>query len=128
MSNEIVTYAFQAAATSGDDLTQQLQDSPRSVVFRITGNGSVKAGAVTIERFVQDSPLQNVPLTSNQSVWTAITTITVPANVTTEYVAGTVSGTFRARISTPVSGGTVTVTAVRPEEQRGSSFRRSPGA
>jgi hypothetical protein len=34
-------------------------------------------------------------------------------------------GTFRARISTPVTGGTVTVLAVRPEEQRGWSRRPS---
>jgi len=43
----------------------------------------------------------------------------VPANTTTEWFAGSVSAMFRARISTPVTGGTVTVLAVRPEEQRG---------
>ena len=58
-------------------------------------------------------------------VWTALTTIAVPANATTEYRVGSVSGTFRARISTPVTGGTVTVLAVRPEEQRGWSRRPS---
>lgn len=124
MSTELVTYAFQVAATSGDGLTQQLQDAPRPVVFRITGNGSVKQGVVTIERCIQDSSLQTPVLQSNQSVWTAVTTITVPADATTEYLAGSVSGTFRARISTPIAGGTVTVTAVRPEEQKGSSLRR----
>jgi hypothetical protein len=35
----------------------------------------------------------------------------------TEYFAGSVSGTLRARIITPVSGGTVTVLAIRPEQQ-----------
>jgi hypothetical protein len=35
------------------------------------------------------------------------------------YFAGIVWGTLRARISTPVASGTVTVLAVRPEEQRG---------
>jgi hypothetical protein len=50
-------------------------------------------------------------------VWTTLTTIAVPANKTTEWVAaGSVSGTFRARISTPVTDRTVTVVAVRPEE------------
>jgi hypothetical protein len=57
-------------------------------------------------------------------VWTTLTMIPVPANKTTEWVAaGSVSGTFRARISTPVTGGTVTVTAVRPEDQKGWSRR-----
>jgi hypothetical protein len=51
-------------------------------------------------------------------VWTALTTIAVPANATTEYRVGSVSGTFRARISTTVTGGTVTVLGIRPEEQR----------
>ena len=51
-------------------------------------------------------------------VWTALTTIAVPANATTEWFAGSVSGRLRARIRTPVTGGTVTVTAVWPEEQK----------
>jgi hypothetical protein len=54
-----------------------------------------------------------------------MTTIAVPANATTEYFAGIVWRTLRARISTPVTGGTVTVVAVRPEEQRGFSHRPS---
>jgi hypothetical protein len=59
-------------------------------------------------------------------VWTALTSIAVPANATTEYFAGSVSGTFSARISTPVTGGTVTVLGIRPEEQKGWSRRPSP--
>ena len=51
--------------------------------------------------------------------------IAVPANATAEYRAGLVSGTFRARISTPVTGGTVTVLAIRPEEQPGIPLRLS---
>jgi len=58
-------------------------------------------------------------------VWTALTTIAVPAKATAEYRAGLVSGTFRARISTPVTGGTVTVLAIRPEGQRGIPLRPS---
>jgi hypothetical protein len=54
-------------------------------------------------------------------VWTTLTTIPVPANKEVEYFADSVSGTFRARISTPVTGGSVTVLAVRPEEQKGWS-------
>ena len=60
-------------------------------------------------------------------LWTALTTIAVPANATTEWFAGSVSGTFRARISTPVTGGTVTVLAIRPEEQKGWSRRVHAG-
>jgi hypothetical protein len=49
MSTENVTYAFQVAATTGVGLTQFLSE-PRFTTFRITGNGSVSAGQVTIER------------------------------------------------------------------------------
>jgi hypothetical protein len=51
-------------------------------------------------------------------IYATLTTIAVPANATTEYRVGSVSGTFRARISTTVTGGTVTVLAIRPEEQK----------
>jgi hypothetical protein len=65
------------------------------------------------------------PLVSGSpTIWNALSTITVPANATTEYFAGQVSGTLRAQISTPVTGGTVTVLAVRPENQKGWSRRR----
>jgi hypothetical protein len=58
-------------------------------------------------------------------VWEALTTIAVPPNATTDYFAGIQFGTLRARISTPVSGGTVTVLGVRPEPQRGWSRRQT---
>ena len=61
-------------------------------------------------------------------VWTLLTAIPVPANTEVEYFAGSVSGTFRARISTTVTGGTVTVLAVRPQEQKGWSRRPSCAA
>jgi hypothetical protein len=66
---------------------------------------------------------QNALAVLADAAWTALTTITVPANATTEYFAGSVSGTFQARISTPVTGGTVTVLAIRPEGQQGWSRR-----
>ena len=56
-------------------------------------------------------------------VGTLLTAIPVPANTEVEYFAGSVSGTFRARISTTVTGGTVTVLAVRRQEQKGWSRR-----
>jgi hypothetical protein len=119
-----VTTALQVNATSGDGFNLSLPD-PRLVTFRVTGNGSVSGGAVTIECCPQAATAAALLLLpASQLTWTALTTIAVPANATTEYVAGSVSGTFRARVSTPISGGTVTVTAVRPEEQRGSSLPR----
>jgi hypothetical protein len=47
MSTENVTYAFQVAATTGAGVNQFFLE-PRFCTFRITGNGSVSAGAVTI--------------------------------------------------------------------------------
>jgi hypothetical protein len=122
---ENVTTALQVNATSGDGFNLSLPEA-KLVTFRIIGNGSINGGAVTIECCPATAAL---PLPAGQaaSAWTALTTISVPANATTEYVPGSVAGTFRARISTPIIGGTVTVTAVRPEEQHGSSLlRQSP--
>jgi hypothetical protein len=42
-----VTMAFQTAAITGEGSTQFLPD-PRYVTFRVTGNGPVSAGAVTL--------------------------------------------------------------------------------
>jgi hypothetical protein len=127
MSTENTTYAFQNAATTGVGLTQFWLESVFAT-FRITGNGSVSAGQVTIECCPQTTPMPDSPTSGTGPTWTALTTIPVPSNATTEYFAGSVSGTFRARISTPVTGGTVTVLAIRPEEQKGSSRRPSPVA
>jgi hypothetical protein len=125
---ENVTTALQVNATTGNGQTLVLPE-PRLVTFRITGNGSVTAGAITIECCPKVMALGQTDKgkgSEDAMVWTALTTITVPGNKEVEYiVAGSVSGTFRARISTPVSGGTVTVLAVRPEEQRGWSRRPS---
>jgi hypothetical protein len=120
-----VTTALQVNATSGDGFNLSLPD-PRLVTFRITGNGSVSGGVVILECCPSAATAALLLLlpASQPATWTAITTIAVPANDTTEYSAGSVSGIFRARISTPVTGGTVTVLAIRPEEQRGPSLPR----
>ena len=114
-----VTMAFQNAATTGEGLTQFLPE-PRTVRFRVTGNGSVSAGAVTIECCPSMTP---TPLpgsgAGSGTAWTSLATITVPANATTEYRADSVVGSVRARISTPITGGTVTVIGVRQEDQQG---------
>jgi hypothetical protein len=124
MSTENVTYAFQNAATTGVGVTQFFLE-PTFTTFRITANGSVSAGQVIIECCPQKTPMTDSPTSGTGTTWTALTTITVPANSALEYFAGSVSGTFRARISTPVTGGTVTVLAIRPEEQKGWSRRPS---
>ena len=119
-----VTMAFQNAATTGEGLTQFLPE-PRTVRFRVTGNGSVSAGAVTIECCPGNAPMTPTGSSSLGATWTALTTITVPANATTEYRANSVVGSVRARISTPITGGTVTAIGVRQEDQQGWSRRRS---
>jgi hypothetical protein len=79
-----------------------------------------------IECCPQKTPMIPGASSAGGIVWTTLTTVAVPANATTEWFAGSVSGMFRARISTPVTGGTVTVLGVRPEERRGWSRRPSP--
>jgi hypothetical protein len=56
MSFENTTYAFQVAATNGVGLTQFWSES-RFTTFSITGNGSVSAGAVTIECCPGNKPM-----------------------------------------------------------------------
>ena len=121
MSIENVTTALQAFATTGNGVTTLVLPEPRLVTFKITGNGSVTGGPITIECCPLNRPIAPDSGSAGATVWTALTTIAVPANKTTEWFAGSVSGTFRARISTPVTGGTVTVLAVRPEDQKGGS-------
>jgi hypothetical protein len=84
MSTENTTYAFQNAATTGEGLTQFFSE-PRFTAFRKTGNGSVSAGAVTIECCPGNSPMTDVPSLGFAPAWTAFTTIAVPANSTVEY-------------------------------------------
>jgi hypothetical protein len=124
MSIENVTTALQAFVSTGSGLTLTLRDA-RFVTFKIQGNGPVTAGQVTIECCPQATPIAPGSGSGGAMIYTALTTIAVPPNATAEYRAGLVSGTFRARISTPVTGGTATVTAIRPEEQRGFSRRLS---
>jgi hypothetical protein len=97
MSFENTTYAFQNAATTGVGVNQFFPE-PRFTTFRIIGNGSVSAGAVTIECCPGSAPMTATPLLSGSpTIWSALSTITVPANTTTEYRAGSVSGTPTAR-------------------------------
>jgi hypothetical protein len=74
MSTENVTYAFQVAATNGVGLTQFFSE-PRFTTFRITGNGSVSAGAVAIECCLGNTPMTDVPSLGFAPAWTALTTV-----------------------------------------------------
>jgi hypothetical protein len=89
---------------------------PRRVRFLIRGEGSVSAGAVTIE-CCQES-------TKAGKFWMELATIPVPADSgLAQYYTEEASGLFRARISRPVSNGTVTVT---PLVSRGRPDRPGP--
>jgi hypothetical protein len=121
---EDVTTALQAFASTGNGFTLTLRDA-RFLTFKVQGNGNVTAGVVTLECCPQNTPIAPGSGSAGAMVWTALTTIAVPANATTEHRVGSVSGTFRARLSTTVTGGTVTVLGIRPEEQPGIPLRPS---
>jgi len=77
------------------------------VRFIIRCKGTPIGGKITFEC----CPMDTVPKVSSGIVWRAMKTVPVPTDigVVTGYYAGEVSGMFRARISTPVTGGTITV-------------------
>ena len=74
---ENVTTALQVAATSGNGQTLVLPE-PRFTTFRITGNGSVSAAAVSIECCPGSGPMIPGASSAGGMVWTVLTTITVP--------------------------------------------------
>src|SRR6266480_7066093 len=121
-----VTMAFQNAASTGEGLTQFLAN-PRSVLFSITGNGSVTGGVVTIECCPSMTAIPSPPGSGSGAgsgtTWTSLATITVSANATTEYRANSVVGSVRARISTSRARGRGTVLGIRQEDQQGWSRR-----
>jgi hypothetical protein len=51
-----VTTALQVNATTGNGVTTLVLPEPRLVTFKITGNGPVSAGAVTLECCPQAAP------------------------------------------------------------------------
>lgn len=98
MSFENTTYALQVNATSGNGFSVFFSEA-NFVTFRITGDGTVTAGTVTIEQKVPGKMTDPVGQT-DVGTWTALTTIAIPSNATTDYFAGIQFGTLRARIST----------------------------
>ena len=93
---------LQDKATTGAGKKLVLPE-PRGVRFLIRGEGPVSAGAVTIECCPES--------TKAGKFWMELATIPVPAdNGLAQYYTEEASGLLRARISRPVSNGTVTVT------------------
>jgi hypothetical protein len=98
---------LQNDATSGAGRTLTVPDPTRIVRFLIRSKGPATGGEITFEC----CPMDTVPKVSSGIVWRAMKTVPVPTDlgVVTGYYAGEASGMFRARISTPVTGGTITV-------------------
>jgi hypothetical protein len=93
---------LQDRATTGAGKSLVLPE-PRRIRFLIRGEGPVLAGAVTIECCPES--------TKAGKFWMELATIPVPADDgLAQYYTEEASGLFRARISRPVSNGTVTVT------------------
>src|SRR5262245_44313887 len=93
---------LQERATTGAGKSLVLPE-PRRVRFLIRGEGRVSAGAVTIECCPESTRVGKF--------WMELATIPVPADSgLAQYYTEEASGLFRARISRPVSNGTVTVT------------------
>jgi hypothetical protein len=98
---------LQDAATSGAGRMLTVPDPARNVYFIIRSLAPASGGEVTFEC----CPMDAVPKLSSGFVWREMKTVPVPTetSVVAQYGAGSVSGMFRARISTPVTGGTITV-------------------
>jgi hypothetical protein len=98
---------LQSDATSGAGRTLTVPEPARMVQFLIRVQGTPRGGEITFEC----CPMDAVPTVSSGIAWRAMKTVPVPHDIfsPTQYYAGKASGMFRARISTPVSGGTVSV-------------------
>jgi hypothetical protein len=98
---------LQNDATSGAGRTLTVPEPARMVRFIIRSKGTPMGSEITFECCPMDTGIK----VSSTVVWRAMKTVPVPTDigVVTGYYAGETSGMFRARISTPVMGGTVTV-------------------
>jgi hypothetical protein len=98
---------LQSDATSGAGRTLIVPDPERMVRFIIRCKGTPMGGQITFEC----CPMDAVPKVSSGMVWRALKTVPVPTDIfgVATYYAGPVSGMFRARILTPISGGTISV-------------------
>jgi hypothetical protein len=102
---------LQNEATSGAGRMLTVPDPARMVRFLIRSKGSPAGGEIQIECCPMKGPGIGEG-TAQMIVWRQMgAPIPVPHDigVVAGYYAGKVSGMFRARISTPISGGTVSV-------------------
>jgi hypothetical protein len=102
---------LQNEATSGDGRTLIVPDPERIVRFLIRSKGTPVGGQIQIECCPMRGPGTGTG-TVQMIVWRQMgAPVPVPTDISTvtEYYAGKVSGMFRARIITPVMGGTATV-------------------
>jgi len=101
---EAVLKPLQLDATSGVGRTLIVPEPERIVRFIIRSKGTPMGGEITFEC----CPME---VATAGMVWRAMKTVPVPTDigVVTGYYAGEASGMFRARISTPIAGGTVSV-------------------
>ena len=98
---------LQLDATSGAGRMLIVPDPARMVRFIIRSKGTPMGGEITFEC----CPMDTVPKASSGMVWRALKTLPVPTDIfaVAQYCAGPASGVFRARLSTPIMGGTGTV-------------------
>jgi hypothetical protein len=104
---EALLKPLQSDATSGDGKMLTVPAPERIVRFLIRSKGTPMGGEITFEC----CPMDTVPKVSSGIVWRAMKTVPVPTEigVAAVHYAGKVSGMFRARISKPIMGGTVSV-------------------
>ena len=107
---KLLRYTLQDKATTGDGIAVEVShaaglggvgETVREHIFYVKGNGSVSAGEVTLETAAS---------AEETGKWSAITAaVSVPANETTAVSLRGVFLAVRARISTAVASGTVSV-------------------
>jgi hypothetical protein len=94
---------LQQAQASGTGLAVDLNGVQQLTVY-VTGNGAVSAGAVQLE---------TAPNSTYTGTWAALgAAVTVVANAVAVATIQACPKAIRARITTPVTGGTVTVQVV----------------
>jgi hypothetical protein len=101
---------LQNEVTSGAGKTLIVPEPARIVQFLIRSKGSPTGGQIQIECCPMKAPGSGTG-PAQMIVWREMKTVPVPHDigVAAGYYAGKESGMFRPRISTPISGGTVSV-------------------
>lgn len=99
---------LQDAATTGNGVAKQFKGQPREIKIYIEGSSGVGAGAVQLEEAASDD---------YAGTWAAIgSPVTVTADTVKTVALTAAVRAVRARISTNVTGGTVTVYLIATED------------